>query len=345
MMATDSSSAEAALMPGSTCGDAACDPALRNSSATGGWRGAGRLTLHTCPGTLTEQILSELAAMGITEVTGLLTADQAKLVAATSLDPQGLRRVRAAALRTRGRVVCARDLLASKARHNIILKTGVSSLDVLLHGGWRSGEWCELFGLSNSGKTQICVTSMLSVAACNRAKVVFINTHGPATMHRLHQMAAMKGQDRVTVFSRIDTFVAFNVFQLFSQLLAIRQRLATQPPGTTRLVVIDSLAAILSPIVGAKTHGHALLQRVSRTLKALADDFSLAILTTNFSVNPVTPRPALGVAWSSGPNVRLAVRYPQDASSSTERVAEIAKSSLSPVHLCVTFAIEASGAT
>eukprot|EP00051_Salpingoeca_urceolata_P022369 m.362767 g.362767 ORF g.362767 m.362767 type:complete len:309 (-) comp19962_c0_seq7:403-1329(-) len=256
MMATDSSSAEAALMPGSTCGDAACDPALRNSSATGGWRGAGRLTLHTCPGTLTEQILSELAAMGITEVTGLLTADQAKLVAATSLDPQGLRRVRAAALRTRGRVVCARDLLASKARHNIILKTGVSSLDVLLHGGWRSGEWCELFGLSNSGKTQICVTSMLSVAACNRAKVVFINTHGPATMHRLHQMAAMKGQDRVTVFSRIDTFVAFNVFQLFSQLLAIRQRLATQPPGTTRLVVIDSLAAILSPIVGAKTHGN-----------------------------------------------------------------------------------------
>ena len=58
------------------------------------------------------------------------------------------------------------------------------------------------------------------------------------------------------------------------------------PLANVRLLVVDSVASLLSPLLTkTSAHGHALMIQVARQLKTLALRFSLAVLVTNHSVN------------------------------------------------------------
>lgn len=75
------------------------------------------------------------------------------------------------------------------------------------------------------------------------------------------------------------------------------------------LVVIDSLGGLLAPVLGGKVQGrgHALMLCVARTLRLLAERYSLAVLSSNQQVGGSRgePRPALGDSWRNQPHWRI----------------------------------------
>jgi RecA/RadA recombinase len=80
-----------------------------------------------------------------------------------------------------------------------------------------------------------------------------------------------------------------------------------------RLVMIDSVGALFSPLMGSsgtsnsdKYSASALLSSFSRTVHSLATTFNLAFVVTNHcSMYEGIARPALGSAWLAMANVRL----------------------------------------
>jgi len=98
------------------------------------------------------------------------------------------------------------------------------------------------------------------------------------------------------------------------------------------LIVIDSLASIMSPLLGGRelTQGLSYLASIGRELKLMARDFNAVVLITNHLVSPQEQdggggvvagrsstdttsgddgidrdRPAMGLSWSSVPDVRI----------------------------------------
>ena len=91
------------------------------------------------------------------------------------------------------------------------------------------------------------------------------------------------------------------------------------------LIVIDSLATIMSPMLGGTevTQGLSYLASVGRALKLFANSFNVAVMVTNHIVTPLQEggcgvggggddasevardRPAMGLAWAGFPHVRI----------------------------------------
>ena len=111
------------------------------------------------------------------------------------------------------------------------------------------------------------------------------------------------------------------------------------PKFQPSLIVIDSLASIVSPLLGGREihHGLSYLASIGRELKLLASDFNLAVLVTNHvvtsapskieseagesvGVSPSQPidRPAMGLAWLSCPHVRVKFVIARESSSQSE---------------------------
>ena len=80
--------------------------------------------------------------------------------------------------------------------------------------------------------------------------------------------------------------------------------------GKVQLIVVDSVSALVTPVLGAggtqHSQGHALMLGVGRLLKHIAVHYTLAVLCTNHVVGSNSePRPALGETWKNQPHVRL----------------------------------------
>lgn len=82
-----------------------------------------------------------------------------------------------------------------------------------------------------------------------------------------------------------------------------------------KLVVVDSVSALITPILGAggsqQSHGHALMSVLGHMLKYVAAHYTIAVLCTNHMVGSgTTPRPALGESWKNQPHTRLQLIRP-----------------------------------
>ncbi|GIL42978.1 hypothetical protein Vafri_790 [Volvox africanus] len=148
-----------------------------------------------------------------------------------------------------------------------------------------------------------------------------------------------------------------------------------------RLLVIDSVSALLSTVLGNNQHmqGTALLTAVGRTLKQLAQQYSIAVLVTNHvtsagslargwgrgrrgagsggegaamdrcisasaTVGVEGLKPALGEQWRSQPHMR--VQLSMDASQPPESGVRVATLTASPLQACgqkLEFRIAATG--
>lgn len=80
--------------------------------------------------------------------------------------------------------------------------------------------------------------------------------------------------------------------------------------GKVQLIVVDSVSALVTPVLGAggtqHSQGHALMLGIGRLLKHVAVQYTLAVLCTNHVVGSNSePRPALGETWKNQPHVRL----------------------------------------
>ncbi|XP_032836027.1 DNA repair protein RAD51 homolog 4 isoform X2 [Petromyzon marinus] len=197
-------------------------------------------------------------------------------------------------------------------------------LDSLLDSGLYTGELTELAGGPATGKTQVCLSVAVTVACDLGQAVMLVMTGGAAGCLASRLLAMVQGKtpdsgaSQVAALQRVQVARVFDAFALLDLLQDLRARLETQVPVTPgsggadssvlRLLVIDSVAAVISPVLTTERHdGLALLMHIGRELKSIAKEHALAVLVTNWVWREDGGRsmPSLGRAWSFLPNVRV----------------------------------------
>ncbi|NWW56021.1 RA51D protein, partial [Ifrita kowaldi] len=308
-----------------------------------------------CPG-LTEDMIQLLRANGIRTVVDFVSSDLEDVAQKCSLSYKALVAVR--------RVLLAQfsafpangaDLYEELKSSTAILPTGSPSLDQLLDSGLYTGEVTELMGAPGSGKTQVCLGIAASVSLGLKQHVLFLDSTGGFTASRLYQMlraqtedeeeqASSPGAGSSAALQRVQVVRVFSIYELLSALQELRDRLSQQVVsslGPLKMVVLDSVSAVIYPLLGGRqSEGLALMMQLSRELKTLAREFSLAVVVTNqvtrdSSTGPL--KPALGRSWSFVPSTRVLLESREATweKATTQRVASLAKSPRQPTGIQV----------
>nr|XP_010297991.1 PREDICTED: DNA repair protein RAD51 homolog 4 [Balearica regulorum gibbericeps] len=300
-----------------------------------------------CPG-LTEEMIRLLRANDIRTVVDFVSSDLEDVAQKCSLSYKVLVAVR--------RVLLAQfsafpangaDLYEELKSSTAILPTGSPSLDQLLDSGLYTGEVTELMGAPGSGKTQVCLGIAASVSLGLKQHVLFLDSTGGFTASRLYQMLRARAEDeeeQLEALQRIQVVRVFDVYEMLSALQELRDRLSQQvvsSAGPFKIVVIDSVSAVIYPLLGGKqSEGLAIMMQLARELKTLAREFSLAVVVTNqvtrdSSTGPL--KPALGRSWSFVPSTRVLLESKEAAweKATTQRVASLAKSPRQPTGIQV----------
>ncbi|KAM7443596.1 DNA repair protein rad51d [Porites harrisoni] len=240
-----------------------------------------------------------------------------------------------------------------------ITSSGCDNLDELLDGGLYSGELTEIVGAAGAGKSQICMNIALSTAMKTKKNVLYVDTGGSMSGTRIREMlqgwnSSLGDQEVCDILSRISVIQAFDIFSVVDVLEGVKQKLNTEENDDEiqhlRMIIVDSVAAVVSPILGGQQiHGHSLMVNLSRILKSLAVEHSVAVVITNnvvtdSSKSSFSTKPALGPTWAHVPNTRLFIqRSPISQVDGTERIATVIKSSRQKLHVSCAFYIHNSG--
>lgn len=234
------------------------------------------------------------------------------------------------------------DLYEELKTSTAILSTGIGGLDKLLDAGLYTGEVTEIVGAPGSGKTQVCLCVAASVAHSLQQNVLYIDSNGGLTASRLLQLLQARTHDeeeQAAALQRIQVAHAFDIFQMLSVLQDIRGTIAQQvsgASGTMKVVVVDSVTAVVSPLLGGQQReGLALMMQLARELKTLARDLGMAVVVTNHVTQDRESgkvKPALGRSWSFVPNTRVLLGIPEGAGAagSRRRTVCLTKSSRQP---------------
>ncbi|KAF2974041.1 hypothetical protein EK904_013804, partial [Melospiza melodia maxima] len=237
------------------------------------------------------------------------------------------------------------DLYEELKSSTAILPTGSPSLDQLLDSGLYTGEVMELMGAPGTGKTQVCLGIAASVSLGLKQHVLFLDSTGGFTASRLYQMLQAQTEDEEEQASSLDLLEAlqrvqvqrvFNIYEVLRALQELRDHLSQQvlsSVGPLKVVVLDSVSAVIYPLLGGRqSEGLALMMQLSRELKTLAREFSLAVVVSVAVLCPSCAsvwRGATGRLWSlfvPSTRVLLESREGPWERSSTQRAASLAKS-------------------
>jgi len=115
--------------------------------------------------------------------------------------------------------------------------TGSATLDKLLGGGYRVGTLTELFGRSNSGKSQLAMQAA-SVAARDGIKSLYVDTEGAFRPERIEEIAKARGWERDGVLERI---VYIRSDSASEQMEAVRKMGFRPATSACKLVIVDTL--------------------------------------------------------------------------------------------------------
>ncbi|XP_073144177.1 DNA repair protein RAD51 homolog 4 isoform X2 [Henckelia pumila] len=206
--------------------------------------------------------------------------------------------------------------LLENAEQKKHLSTGCERIDVLLQGGLREGHVTELVGPSSSGKTQICLQAAANVAKKYAGMVVYLDSGNSFSPKRMAQFLSRSfnpansevNQILERVMSSIMHHSVFDMFTLLDLLHQLLHDFKSQICCQVRMVIIDSLSSLISPVLGGGgAHGHALMVSAGFLLKELAHEHNLSVVVTNHMVagEAGASKPALGESWKNIPHVRL----------------------------------------
>ncbi|XP_019837840.2 DNA repair protein RAD51 homolog 4 isoform X1 [Bos indicus] len=250
----------------------------------------GVLRAGLCPG-LTQDMVQLLQSRGIKTVVDLVCADLEEVAQKCGLSYKAL-----VALR---RVLLAQfsafpfngaDLYEELKTSTAILSTGIGSLDKLLDAGLYTGEVTEIVGAPGSGKTQVCLCVAAHVAHGLQQNVLYIDSNGGLTASRILQLLQARTPDeeeQAGALQRIQVVRAFDIFQMLDVLQDLRGAVSQQvssSSGTLKVVVVDSVAAVVAPLLGGQQReGLALMMQLARELKTLARDLSVAVLVRKWA--------------------------------------------------------------
>ncbi|EHB05117.1 DNA repair protein RAD51-like protein 4 [Heterocephalus glaber] len=324
----------------------------------------GVLRPGLCPG-LTEEMVQLLRSRGIKTVVDLATADLEEVAQKCGLSykvsSQPARPIPAClqvALPKPREQWGPRGMQASVGKESVpflllSLPSNLSSslfpsaisLDKLLDAGLYTGEVTEIVGGPGSGKTQVCLCVAAHVAHSLQQNVLYIDSNGGLTASRLLQLLQARTQDeeeQAGALQRIQVAHAFDIFRMLDELQDLRGAVAQQvtgSSGTVKVVVVDSVTAVVSPLLGGQQReGLALMMQLARELKTLARDLGIAVLVTNHMTRDRDSgrlKPALGRSWSFVPSTRVLLDSPEEAGTSgrSQRMACLTKSPRQPTGL------------
>ncbi|XP_033904155.3 DNA repair protein RAD51 homolog 4 isoform X1 [Acipenser ruthenus] len=301
-----------------------------------------------CPG-LTAEVIQALRSQNVRTVVDLVSSDIEELARKCALSYKTLVAVK--------RVLLAQytafptngaDLYEELLSSTAILSTGNPSLDKLLDSGLYTGEVTELIGAPGSGKTQVCLGVAVSVACDLKRNILYIDSTGGLSASRLLQMVqskACKMEEHMEALRRIQVRQVFSVFSLIEALQDLRSSGFHQVAGgsgSVKVVIVDSVAAVLSPIMGGRqTEGLSLMMQLAGELRTMARDLGVAVLVTNHMTrdgNGVV-KAGLGRSWSHVPRTRVLLQRVEreGAKPSGLRTATLVKSSRQPSQISQEF--------
>ncbi|XP_040857277.1 DNA repair protein RAD51 homolog 4 isoform X1 [Ochotona curzoniae] len=302
----------------------------------------GVLRVGLCPG-LSQEMIELLRSCGIRTVVDLASADLEEVAQKSGLSYKALVALRRVLLAQFSAFpINGADLYEELKTSTAILSTGIGGLDKLLDAGLYTGEVTEIVGAPGSGKTQVCLCVAASVAHSLQQNVLYIDSNGGLTASRLLQLLQARTHDeeeQAAALQRIQVAHAFDIFQMLSVLQDIRGTIAQQvsgASGTMKVVVVDSVTAVVSPLLGGQQReGLALMMQLARELKTLARDLGMAVVVTNHVTQDRESgkvKPALGRSWSFVPNTRVLLGIPEGAGAagSRRRTVCLTKSSRQP---------------
>ncbi|XP_036306599.1 DNA repair protein RAD51 homolog 4 isoform X2 [Pipistrellus kuhlii] len=252
----------------------------------------GVLRAGLCPG-LTQDMVQLLRSRGIRTVAALVSADLEEVARTCGLSYKALVALRRVLLAQFSAFPCnGADLYEELKTSTAILSTGIASLDKLLDAGLYTGEVTEISGGPGSGKTQ------------------------------------------AGALQRIQVVRAFDIFQMLDVLQDLRGAVAQQvsdSSGTVKVVIVDSVTAVVSPLLGGQQReGLALMMQLALELKTLARDLGVAVVVTNHMTRDWDSgklKPALGRSWSFVPSTRIVLAVSEGAGApGSERIACLTKS-------------------
>lgn len=257
------------------------------------------------------------------------------------------------------------------------LPTGSPALDRLLGGGVGLHEFTEVVGRSGSGKSQLAMSVAVSAALLGFPVLVLSSTNSFRPRRAVEIARNRKGPDVPRVLDLIRVVATFDIFDARNVLDQLLDDVRHNRPGTPRLVIVDSVAALAGPLLGGERGfaGQALMAHLAAALTQLTAE-CVGVLVTNevrggetemaFAAGALEQldrancaRPALGRSWTYVPSIRvqLSVNGPAElglpssfgpASDFREldgswRTAVLCKHSYRPTPDAVLVAIGASG--
>nr|AAH66407.1 Zgc:77165 [Danio rerio] len=299
-----------------------------------------------CPG-INEDFIKALQTEDIRTVEDFVSWNPEELAQKCSLSYKALVAVRRVLLaQYTAYPISGADLYEELLSSTAILSTGSPSLDKLLDSGLYTGEITELTGSPGSGKTQVCFSVAVNISHQLKQTVVYIDTKGGMCANRLLQMLQTKTpneQEQMEALQKIKVFRVFDVFSLLACLQNLRstglQKMSVGG-GSVKALMVDSVSAVLSPILGGKQNeGMSLLMQVAGELKMIAKDFNIAVLVTNHVTKDGNGqvKAGLGLSWSHVPRTRVLLQRVENEEISSLRTATLTKSSRQACHMTKEF--------
>ncbi|XP_053297459.1 DNA repair protein RAD51 homolog 4 [Pleuronectes platessa] len=296
-----------------------------------------------CPG-LEEDLIRDLRAADIKTVEDLVSSDIEELAQKCSASYKALFAIRRVLLAQHTAFpVSGADLYEELLSSTAILSTGNPSFDKLLDSGLYTGEITELSGGPGSGKSQVCFGVAVHISHQLKQSVIYIDTTGGLSAGRLLQMLQTETSDteaQMEALQRIHVFRSFDIFSLLDCLHGLSGgglQQASVGGGSVKAVIVDSVSAVISPLLGGKQNeGMSLMIQVAGVLKTMAKDFNIAALVTNHvtrSGGGGELQPGLGASWDHIPRTRVLLERLEEAGAagrSSLRSATLIKSSRRP---------------
>eukprot|EP00742_Colponemidia_sp_Colp-10_P000967 GILJ01001049.1.p1 GENE.GILJ01001049.1~~GILJ01001049.1.p1 ORF type:complete len:322 (-),score=42.81 GILJ01001049.1:310-1275(-) len=283
-------------------------------------------------------LLALLHEHGLRTASDLLLTDEETLSRQLHCDEKVIRELfEAIALHYGGSHLSGVAILQNASQLISIFSTGHTGLDCLLSGGLRAGELLEIVGKSSSGKTQWCLQCCMSVASLPDHAVAFVDVSQSFNPERLVEMSRSRGassESILSMLSRIHCFSAFDAHRLLDVLdtiMAEASQLQAAGHGQSlRLVVVDSLSTLISPLLGGKqSQGHIVMMQIAQALKTIACQHHIAVLYTNHTVaDKDLVKPALGKSWAFVPHTQVTLQrsFSNTGSAQNMGIASVTKS-------------------
>ncbi|XP_058857294.1 DNA repair protein RAD51 homolog 4-like isoform X9 [Acipenser ruthenus] len=195
---------------------------------------------------------------------------------------------------------------------------------------------------------QVCLGVAVSVACDLKRNVLYIDSTGGLSASHLLQMVqskACKMEEHMEALRRIQVRQVFSVFSLFEAQQDLRSSGFHQVAGgsgSVKVVIVDSVAAVLSPIIGSRqTEGLSLMMQLAGELRTMARDLGVAVLVTNHMTRDGNwaVKAGLGRSWSHVSQTRVLLQRVEreGAKPSGLRTATLVKSSRQPSQISQEF--------